>query len=427
MAGILSGLATYGRHVGVGSSYGAFLAPLGHIAARLHAIGAQAKAPHGPWSPVPPRLRPRGPQDRRGRAHPRRPAAAAAPAGELPARDDDHAHPVGPRGDLDAAGGGLPAPAGGHRAVRHAAERDGPRPRRPRPRPGRGGGDRRLPPPQAAGEGRRGHDRAAGERRGLRLRRAGAAAPREGRHRPARLLRGERGALRPAAGRGAGAHLPGGARARGDGDHGLHPADALPLGRLRPRPRAHAPPVHARATSSAAARGRWSWPRPGSTARARRRRSGPTWRRGSRPRSPVDRRRPADPRPRARGLRPRGRALPRRRHPVEDGPGDHELRRQPRAPRLRQPEALRRGRPRRHRLRPRAPRGVRHARGAARGRRAGSSARRPRSSRRPSPASPRAPSTRPTPSPTTASSCRAAASCCTSACTWPSTSARPAT
>ena len=40
MAGILSGLATFGRHIGVGSSYGAFLAPLGHIAARLHAIGS---------------------------------------------------------------------------------------------------------------------------------------------------------------------------------------------------------------------------------------------------------------------------------------------------------------------------------------------------------------------------------------------------
>ena len=39
MAGVLSGLSTYGRHIGVGSSYGAFLAPLGHIAARLHAIG----------------------------------------------------------------------------------------------------------------------------------------------------------------------------------------------------------------------------------------------------------------------------------------------------------------------------------------------------------------------------------------------------
>jgi len=43
MAGMLAGLSTYGRHVGVGSSYGAFIAPLGHIAARLHAIGCQAR------------------------------------------------------------------------------------------------------------------------------------------------------------------------------------------------------------------------------------------------------------------------------------------------------------------------------------------------------------------------------------------------
>jgi transketolase len=52
MAGVLSGLSAYGRHVGIGSSYGAFIAPLGHIAARLHAIGSQAKAPHGPWNPM---------------------------------------------------------------------------------------------------------------------------------------------------------------------------------------------------------------------------------------------------------------------------------------------------------------------------------------------------------------------------------------
>ena len=52
MAGILSGLSSFGRHIGVGSSYAAFLAPLGHVAARLHAIGAQAKAPGGPWSPM---------------------------------------------------------------------------------------------------------------------------------------------------------------------------------------------------------------------------------------------------------------------------------------------------------------------------------------------------------------------------------------
>jgi transketolase len=43
IAGVLSGVAAYGRHVGVGSSYGAFIAPLGHIAARLHAIGGQAR------------------------------------------------------------------------------------------------------------------------------------------------------------------------------------------------------------------------------------------------------------------------------------------------------------------------------------------------------------------------------------------------
>ena len=43
LSGILAGLSTYGRHIGVGSSYGAFIAPLGHIAARLHAIGNQAR------------------------------------------------------------------------------------------------------------------------------------------------------------------------------------------------------------------------------------------------------------------------------------------------------------------------------------------------------------------------------------------------
>jgi len=43
MAGILGGLSSYGRHIGVASSYGAFLAPLGHVAARLHAIGGQAR------------------------------------------------------------------------------------------------------------------------------------------------------------------------------------------------------------------------------------------------------------------------------------------------------------------------------------------------------------------------------------------------
>jgi transketolase len=39
----MSGVSTFGHHIGVGASYGAFLAPLGHIAARLHCIGAQAR------------------------------------------------------------------------------------------------------------------------------------------------------------------------------------------------------------------------------------------------------------------------------------------------------------------------------------------------------------------------------------------------
>jgi transketolase len=43
MSGIHAGLASYGRHIGVGSSYGAFMAALGHIPARLHAIGNQAR------------------------------------------------------------------------------------------------------------------------------------------------------------------------------------------------------------------------------------------------------------------------------------------------------------------------------------------------------------------------------------------------
>jgi transketolase len=43
IAGVLSGVSSFGHHVGVGSSYGAFIAPLGHVAARLHGIGAQAR------------------------------------------------------------------------------------------------------------------------------------------------------------------------------------------------------------------------------------------------------------------------------------------------------------------------------------------------------------------------------------------------
>jgi transketolase len=43
MSAVLAGVSSDGHHIGVGASYGAFLAPLGHIAARLHAIGNQAR------------------------------------------------------------------------------------------------------------------------------------------------------------------------------------------------------------------------------------------------------------------------------------------------------------------------------------------------------------------------------------------------
>ncbi|MBL7846276.1 MAG: hypothetical protein JNL40_02315 [Cyclobacteriaceae bacterium] len=53
MAGIMSGISTPGQHIGVCSSYGAFIVALGHIAARLHAIGNQARqqTSPGPYNP----------------------------------------------------------------------------------------------------------------------------------------------------------------------------------------------------------------------------------------------------------------------------------------------------------------------------------------------------------------------------------------
>jgi transketolase len=54
IAGVLSGIASFGHALGVGSSYGAFMAPLGHIPARLHAIGQQARqaASGEPFKPI---------------------------------------------------------------------------------------------------------------------------------------------------------------------------------------------------------------------------------------------------------------------------------------------------------------------------------------------------------------------------------------
>ena len=50
---VLSGASAFGDHVGAVASYGAFLAPLGHIASRLHAIGNQMRqeTEPGPYRP----------------------------------------------------------------------------------------------------------------------------------------------------------------------------------------------------------------------------------------------------------------------------------------------------------------------------------------------------------------------------------------
>ena len=97
----------FGHALGVASSYGAFMAPLGHIAgapARHRRPGAQGRLGRARTSRSP-RLRPRRPEDRRRRPHARRPPGPAAPAGELPPRHRDLADAVGAPGGLAAARG----------------------------------------------------------------------------------------------------------------------------------------------------------------------------------------------------------------------------------------------------------------------------------------------------------------------------------
>ncbi|MFA5010365.1 MAG: hypothetical protein WC644_00290 [Ignavibacteria bacterium] len=46
MGGMMAGVGAYGRHMGVSSSYGAFISAMEHTAARLHAIGEMSKVEH---------------------------------------------------------------------------------------------------------------------------------------------------------------------------------------------------------------------------------------------------------------------------------------------------------------------------------------------------------------------------------------------
>ncbi|HEX9654190.1 MAG TPA: hypothetical protein VGA99_10805 [bacterium] len=50
MGAFMAGLSTFGHHIGVTSSYGAFIGALEHVAARLHGIGQQTKGePYKTW------------------------------------------------------------------------------------------------------------------------------------------------------------------------------------------------------------------------------------------------------------------------------------------------------------------------------------------------------------------------------------------
>jgi transketolase len=50
MGAFMAGLSSFGHHIGVTSSYGAFIGALEHVAARLHGIGQQARrGPDGPY------------------------------------------------------------------------------------------------------------------------------------------------------------------------------------------------------------------------------------------------------------------------------------------------------------------------------------------------------------------------------------------
>ena len=51
MGGICSGIATMGYEIGVGSSYGAFIAPLNTICAKTHGIGQQTLRHRVPGEP----------------------------------------------------------------------------------------------------------------------------------------------------------------------------------------------------------------------------------------------------------------------------------------------------------------------------------------------------------------------------------------
>ena len=204
----------------------------------------------------------------------------------FPRGHDDHAHAVGPAGDLAARRRGARRAPGGDRAVRHPPERDGARPRGAGPRPGDGGGAPASTCCAAAADRADGTvvlQESAVDVRLRRARRCRCSRRTGSTSNVYYVASAELFDLLPAA-RAGERSSPRRTRSEAMGITGFTLPTLYRWVRSDRGRGAHAAPVSARATSWAAARGRWCSPRPGSTARARRRRSGRTWRRGSRSR-----------------------------------------------------------------------------------------------------------------------------------------------
>ena len=200
MSGILAGLSTYGRHLGVGSSYGAFIAALGHVAARLHAIGNQARQaivpePYKPFILICAHAGVKTGEDGPTHADPQ---ALQLLQGNFPLGTMITLTPWDPQEIWTLVSAALAKrPAVIAPFVTRPSEKVIDRPALGlAPATAAATGVYRL----CRAEGKRdGTVGAPGQRRRLRLRRAGPAAPAEEGRRPGCLLRRERRALRPPA------------------------------------------------------------------------------------------------------------------------------------------------------------------------------------------------------------------------------------
>ncbi len=153
ITGVLSGIASFGHAVGVGSSYGAFMAPLGHVPARLHAIGQQArKAASGePYNPIVLVCGHAGLKTGEDGPTHADPQALQLLQQDFPLGTADLAYPMGAAGDLAAPGHCAGEAPRCHLGVRHQAERDRARPRGARTRAGRRRGRGRVRVARARG------------------------------------------------------------------------------------------------------------------------------------------------------------------------------------------------------------------------------------------------------------------------------------